>query len=212
MFKELENSKLFPKDEKGAMLGIIRKCRLSMFSKGMSVMTQGELGLEMYFIIEGTVEIINKDGVLLKELSEHSFFGEMSMLHENPSPRTTSAIAKTNLTLAVLSAEDFRLVSNAYPGLEEKVRKFADTRTFGYEENDKQKFSNKTEISFSYIDKIDARSTKNHVGDIFEDSIVEYDNKTAYLPTSIEATSFKDINKVKFRPLMLRIYNYYPKI
>jgi hypothetical protein len=59
IFDSFVNSDLFPKDERGAILMIVRRCTVCMACEGEYIMEVGELGLEMYFIIEGEVEIIS---------------------------------------------------------------------------------------------------------------------------------------------------------
>ena len=215
VFSGLSNSEIFPKDERGAMLGIIRKCRLSMFSKGMHIINQGELGLEMFFIIEGLVDIINSDGVLIKELHEGDFFGEFSMLDETPTTRSASAIAKSNLTLAVLSAEDFRLVSSIYPGFESKVRSLATLRAHGrrFDENTKGEINFNDGQKLSSKDILEEKSLENIEGEfsgMVSDNNYELENKN--LTTIMETKAFDQQIIVKFNPLTLRIYHYHSKV
>lgn len=71
-------------------------------------MEKGELGLEMYLIIEGEVDVILEAGQPPKfVLSKGVLFGEMALLNPIPSVRTASIRAKTNVSLAVLGLEDF---------------------------------------------------------------------------------------------------------
>jgi hypothetical protein len=57
LFASFAESNFFPKEEKGALLMIMRLCTIKMVCKGEYIMEQGEVGLEMYFIIEGHVEV-----------------------------------------------------------------------------------------------------------------------------------------------------------
>jgi len=78
-------------------------------------MVEGELGLEMYFIIDGYVEIVKGDGnMLLNTLTVGSPIGEMALLNQ-PCVRGASARAKTDVSLAVLSLDDFNFVMKKYP-------------------------------------------------------------------------------------------------
>ena len=76
LYSGMSESGLFPPEEQGAFLGIIRKCKLLMFSAGTYVISKGEIGTEMFFILEGTVNITS-DATFLKELREGSIFGEL---------------------------------------------------------------------------------------------------------------------------------------
>lgn len=73
-------------------------------------MRKGELAEEMFFIMSGEVEVETKDGHRIATMGENMHFGEMSLLSEVVSVRSTSVIAKSNLTLAVLNIENFRLI------------------------------------------------------------------------------------------------------
>lgn len=58
LFEIFIKSSLFPDNEPGAILAIVRRCKVQMCCAGEFVMIEGELGLEMYFIIDGFVEIV----------------------------------------------------------------------------------------------------------------------------------------------------------
>ena len=74
-------------------------------------MEKGELGLEMYMIIEGEVEVIIEPGEPPKfTLGKGVLFGEMALLNPTPNVRTASIRAKTNVSLALLSIEDFQFI------------------------------------------------------------------------------------------------------
>lgn len=77
-------------------------------------MKLGEVGLEMYFIIEGEVDIYSAKRVYIVTLSVGKPIGEMALLSETPTVRNCFVIARTNVALAVLSLEDFRFVCSAY--------------------------------------------------------------------------------------------------
>lgn len=116
---------LFPKEDQGAILAIVRVCKIMMCCKGEEIVTQGEVGLEMYFVMEGSVEIATKTGVILATLTVGQPFGEMALLKPMPSLRGASVIAKTDVTLAVLSLQDFSFVMANYPEFSRKVREKA---------------------------------------------------------------------------------------
>jgi len=62
------------------------------------IFNQGDVGLGMYIIVRGAVEIIyNPGGHILAELQDGDFFGELALLDE--SPRSATAISKTPSTL-----------------------------------------------------------------------------------------------------------------
>lgn len=97
------------------MFEIIRRSKLRMVCADETIMKVGEIGLEMYFIIEGQVDIYSAAHVYLVTLSVGKPIGEMALLSETPTVRNSYVIARTDVALAILSLEDFRFVCGAYP-------------------------------------------------------------------------------------------------
>jgi len=64
------------------------------YKKDEVIFNEGDVGLGMYIIVGGSVEIVcGPQSHILAELSEGDFFGELSLLDD--SPRSASAITKT---------------------------------------------------------------------------------------------------------------------
>ena len=78
------------------------------YSAGDTIFAQGELGTEMFIIIEGEVEIIkhiNDESHVLSRLEKGDFFGEMALL-ENV-PRTADAVARTDVKAILINGSRF---------------------------------------------------------------------------------------------------------
>ena len=78
------------------------------YSAGDLIFSQGDLGTEMFIIVEGEVEIIkhiNDESHVLSHLEKGDFFGEMALL-ENV-PRTADAIAKTDVKAILINGSRF---------------------------------------------------------------------------------------------------------
>ena len=58
---------------------------------------QGELASDMYFIMKGEVSVVTSTGVVLAKLGKYKHFGEMALIQETASVRSTSIIASTNV-------------------------------------------------------------------------------------------------------------------
>jgi CRP-like cAMP-binding protein len=72
------------------------------------VFEQGELGTEMFIILEGTVDIvkhISGESHLLSRLEKGDFFGEMALLEA--APRTADAIAGSDVKVLVINGSQF---------------------------------------------------------------------------------------------------------
>jgi CRP-like cAMP-binding protein len=86
-------------------------------------MEKGELGLEMYFIIDGDVEVLSGTGEVIVSMHAGTPFGEMALLNPTPSVRTAHIRAATDVSLAVLSLAYFKFIMQKYPDFARKVRK-----------------------------------------------------------------------------------------
>lgn len=128
LYSGIIRSGFFPAEEQGAIRSIIKKCRMVMQCKGEELIKEGELGLEMYFILEGEVEIITHDKLVLNILYPGNVFGEMALLTPFPTVRGATVKARTDISLAILSMDDFNFVMNIYPEFAKKVRMQASQR------------------------------------------------------------------------------------
>ena len=84
------------------------KEQTATFAAGDLVFSQGDLGTEMFIILEGDVEIIkhiNDESHILSHLEKGDFFGEMALLEA--APRTADAIAKTEAKVLVINGSQF---------------------------------------------------------------------------------------------------------
>lgn len=78
----------------------ISHCRIEKYAKEQSIITQGDMSGDFYFVLKGSVAII-KDSVPVTSLGEGEHFGEVAaMFHE---PRTATVLTETNCTLLVLN-------------------------------------------------------------------------------------------------------------
>lgn len=186
LFKGLTSSGLFPLTDSGAILSIVRRCKVCVFCADETIMTEGELGLEMFFIIEGKVRVVTSLNVVLNRLGTGSFFGEMSIIKPVPDVRLASIIAEVDSTLAMLSLEDYKYVSSVFPEFADKVTKQAAER----ENMNRSTFSSENVEALRIYQKLADNYDLNH-GDINE---AVNDNE---LPTE-HATP--NLVKVKYNP------------
>jgi CRP/FNR family cyclic AMP-dependent transcriptional regulator len=94
----LTNISVFEDLSKRELASVQRILHQRNYEPGEVIFRQEEPGMGMYIIHSGTVTIISEpEGLLLSELSDGDFFGEMALLDE--SPRSATAIAKTSCRL-----------------------------------------------------------------------------------------------------------------
>ena len=82
------------------------------YAAGDIIFSQGDEGHEMFVVVEGEVEIV-LDGVVVQTLVDGEFFGEMSMIDK--SPRSATAVAKTNCRLAKVDEKRFSFLIQQTP-------------------------------------------------------------------------------------------------
>ena len=78
------------------------------YSAGETIFSQGDLGTEMYIILEGEVHIIKhiaNESHVLSRLEKGDFFGEMALLES--APRTADAIAQSDVKLLTINGARF---------------------------------------------------------------------------------------------------------
>ncbi len=69
-----------------------------LYSPGEEIFRQGDTGVGMYIVARGRVRISQEPGpVLLAELAEGDFFGEIALLSEKPRSATATATEATTL-------------------------------------------------------------------------------------------------------------------
>ncbi|HSL17096.1 MAG TPA: cyclic nucleotide-binding domain-containing protein [Methylomirabilota bacterium] len=87
------------------------------FKAGSVVFEEGDLGLAMYVIESGEVEIrkrLGRKSEILAVLGKGDFFGEMCML-EDEVPRSATALAKTDLDAVMIDRSAFTFILKHNP-------------------------------------------------------------------------------------------------
>ncbi|KAL3318131.1 anaphase-promoting complex subunit Hcn1, partial [Cichlidogyrus casuarinus] len=92
---------------------VVVKLRYEVFQPGDLVIKEGTLGSKMYFIQEGIVDIITKDGEVATSLSDGSYFGEICLLTN--ARRVASVRAETYCNVYSLDRSSFLEVLDNYP-------------------------------------------------------------------------------------------------
>ena len=95
------------------------------FKKNEVVFVEGDIGAAMYIIIDGKVSIIKSAGKRKLEevacLGPGAFFGEMSLLTDNP--RSATGKTKANTTLLCFFKKDLDHVLQKHPPMGLKLMK-----------------------------------------------------------------------------------------
>ena len=85
---------------------------------GRILAQQGRAGWDFIFIAEGKARV-EKNGKVIRQLSEGDFFGEISLI--DGEPRTATVVAETDMTLLIVYKTSFDHLLDAIPGLQRKI-------------------------------------------------------------------------------------------
>jgi putative ABC transport system ATP-binding protein len=94
--------------------------QLRRFTKGESIIKQGEVGREFYVIAQGSVDIVI-DGKPVNRLEAGDYFGEVALIKDQPRNATVTATEAT--ACFMLSKVDFQSIVDASPPFEDEVRR-----------------------------------------------------------------------------------------
>ena len=87
---------------------VVTKLKFEVFQPGDLIIKEGTIGNKMYFIQEGIVDIITKDGEVATSLSDGSYFGGKSTVLKN------LLLEKTNKQYISLYVFSFKNVEECY--------------------------------------------------------------------------------------------------
>jgi CRP/FNR family transcriptional regulator, cyclic AMP receptor protein len=84
------------------------------FEPGRTIVRQGEIGTGFYLIASGQAKVV-RDGRTLAELGPGQFFGELSLLDQQP--RIAQVVAETPTECLALASWDFESILASQPGV-----------------------------------------------------------------------------------------------
>lgn len=117
----------FSKDEFGA---IVDKLEPVEFMAGERIIAEGDEGDAMYLISRGGGKVVKEvegQELMLDNLSEGEFFGEMSLLVGGP--RSASVFATTDTEVLRLKSTDLFEIMKKYPRIESVLEEFYEKRS-----------------------------------------------------------------------------------
>ena len=100
------------------LLEIARHTELVPVKPGEVLARQGAKGLEFFFIVDGKAQV-QKNGKRIRQLTSGDFFGEISLIDQEP--RTATVIADTDMTLLVVNKKSFDTLLDTVPDLQRKI-------------------------------------------------------------------------------------------
>ncbi|NEO44739.1 MAG: ATP-binding cassette domain-containing protein [Moorea sp. SIO4A3] len=90
---------------------IASKIELRTYEPGLTIIGQGDPAKEFYILIEGTVEVINKnddsEAIVLERLEQGNFFGEISLLKGDKCIENVRVTSESEAKVMVINRETF---------------------------------------------------------------------------------------------------------
>ncbi len=121
---------LFSDFERDELRAIIRGFKLRRHEPGEVLMIEGEPGDSLFILADGTVRVYVRrpDGrsVQVRELYRSEFFGEISILREEP--RTATLTCKTRCDILELDRETVSRIQAEHPNVEKILADFCEQR------------------------------------------------------------------------------------
>lgn len=159
---------IIPKDEQGAVTALINKLIIRVYPKGEFIIVEGEIATDMFFIIDGMVNIYNINGVKVSKLGEGKCFGEKEILTSEIKLRTESVYCATDVSVAILSKEAVQSFSMEYPMLYEQLLETVKKRSEEREQKLMEVVSHKENSNSPMNDSKKQRKELNSLGTSIE--------------------------------------------
>ena len=123
----IEKVPLFQSASEDLIREIVLNLTPVVFTPGDTIVTAGEVGFQMYFISQGSVDVLSADEqTVYATLTAGQFFGEIALLLSMP--RTATIRAREYCDLYRLDKDNFDRVIQRYPDFAERINELAEKR------------------------------------------------------------------------------------
>ncbi|MGR3319479.1 MAG: cyclic nucleotide-binding domain-containing protein [Candidatus Anammoxibacter sp.] len=110
-----------------SLIGYLSRGELLVFKKGEKIITYGDTSKEIYVLISGEIDIVDKAGKVVAHIANVEIFGEIAFLKQVP--RTASAIVSTEQTTVIrINNKLFTEIFEKFPSFYGTVLKKMDRR------------------------------------------------------------------------------------
>ena len=110
-----------PGSAKPRVSGVLLDRFVRHFGGGERLFNEGEPGLEMFYVLEGAVDL-SKAGKKLKTVLAGDYFGEMSMLIQAPRSATAQIVVQ-DTRLVAISQDNFETILRENPAVVRSILK-----------------------------------------------------------------------------------------
>ena len=138
MIQALSKIKLLQVLPAEEVVQLIPDVKTVRFSAGETIFRQGDIASELYFIVEGSVQVIRgleTDTKLIAELGEGDTFGEIALISDQPRTGTVRAI--TDIDVCTIHKIEFEQLIKQSPALRDASSKMLKERLHDIQVNDR---------------------------------------------------------------------------
>ena len=90
------------------------------YAPGETIFKQGEIGVGMYIIVQGNINILAEDGAIITHLADGDFFGEIALVEET-NRRTATAVCREETILLGFFKPDLMEIVSRKPAAGVKI-------------------------------------------------------------------------------------------
>ncbi|OMJ84131.1 hypothetical protein SteCoe_14822 [Stentor coeruleus] len=206
LFSIIYNCDIFPNDH-GALYALIGKCKIQFYSSEETIVHRAEIGLETYFVLEGTIKVVNRYGTIVQKLNKGCYFGEQILFSDCYRCYNDNYISLYESRLAVLPLNSFKQIAELFPDFINKAHSLSAQRTL---RESSQSLSESEKLSpQNYFDHTISLSTDLNQTTISENSPDSF--VIIKIPKSKRKKYFFIIGKIIYGAIILwnSIYNIY---
>ncbi|HNX48932.1 MAG TPA: cyclic nucleotide-binding domain-containing protein [Thermoanaerobaculaceae bacterium] len=128
--KEREASRFFAGFPSKALEELLDSTSVRSFAPKETIVREGDPGLSLFLIEEGSVEVSTKDPsgqtLVLGQMGAGEFFGEVAVLTGRP--RTATIVATSPVTAIEIYRDDLDRIAARHPAVHEVLRRFYEQR------------------------------------------------------------------------------------
>ena len=147
----LGSTEIFAKLEDKHLEIIANACKMVRFEERAKIVTQGEMGQELFIVASGDVAVVQEDKLLgteytLVKLGRKECFGEASLLAEAPRSATVKAVTET--ICVVLAKRSFDSVLDQIPQVGLAISRYLAARLHRQSQTTRFRFVSSDELVF----------------------------------------------------------------
>ncbi|KAI8925543.1 cyclic nucleotide-binding-like protein [Entophlyctis helioformis] len=128
--KPLEQIEIFQNLDEATRLELKAKLTQNTWTKGKTIITFGDVGDSIYFLVAGAIEVVSEFGEVIDTAKSPEWFGEVAPFQNVA--RTASIKAMTDCVTFAISKSDLTAILNRHPDLLRKLDETSRQRMQAY--------------------------------------------------------------------------------